>query len=472
MEKLSGFPLGLLPIKDFRKINDLLEYDGPILSHFVDAFNNNYLFYWVDNDERNNRWLIWQVSIEDIFYYTNGEYSLSHLLTSEQIENIYSVDINEDLEFVNILLMKFQEIPRVYIPGQNSYLFSDIEEEHYEYIFDKLPDSLKIEFEALKHNAVLKRDAIYIKLEQRFGISQPFSETPVNSFDAGTFLEAFSNSFKEYFGFFSLKILTQKLTDLKIIKNHIDQIKKSIELKVVDMHFASFGVALSADFLMFQNPYLSQDFAKETFENYKKHVIEIDYSSDKQITLLANLFDDNSRRLIYGPIIKVFEVERNVISVTNRKFEKTKTLKPISQSNKLLLIPEKLAVVKEQEEFEIRIAQVEVGKTSQKVKGAPNLFDNTTQPSIVLNEIANFDNSINYKLKIGVIFLLLESDKMFYLENNMLGLYVSGDSLTSCKYALAEEFDYLYTRYNSLPDDQLTRDVLLIKLNINNLVIS
>ena len=41
MEMLKGQDIGILPFKELKKVSDLISYEGPILSHFKDAFGNN-----------------------------------------------------------------------------------------------------------------------------------------------------------------------------------------------------------------------------------------------------------------------------------------------------------------------------------------------------------------------------------------------------------------------------------------------
>lgn len=46
------------PIDCPKHVEDLIEYEGPLLSHFTDKDNIDWLYYWTDCDATTNRWLV------------------------------------------------------------------------------------------------------------------------------------------------------------------------------------------------------------------------------------------------------------------------------------------------------------------------------------------------------------------------------------------------------------------------------
>ena len=50
MKKIEGYNIDY-DFSGFRKIADLVYFDGPFLSHYVSAKGDDYLFYWVDRDD-------------------------------------------------------------------------------------------------------------------------------------------------------------------------------------------------------------------------------------------------------------------------------------------------------------------------------------------------------------------------------------------------------------------------------------
>jgi hypothetical protein len=62
MTQLNGTTLDAFPYKDFRRVEDLIYFDGPLLVHYTNQRQQDYLYHWVDNDEDGNRWLIYRVA--------------------------------------------------------------------------------------------------------------------------------------------------------------------------------------------------------------------------------------------------------------------------------------------------------------------------------------------------------------------------------------------------------------------------
>ena len=58
MRKIDGYDIQY-DFSGFKKIADLIFFEGPFLSHYVSDKGDDYLFYWVDKDETDkNEWTI------------------------------------------------------------------------------------------------------------------------------------------------------------------------------------------------------------------------------------------------------------------------------------------------------------------------------------------------------------------------------------------------------------------------------
>ena len=55
------------------KVSDLINYEGPVLSHFTNSSDEHYLYYWVDQSKVATRWLIVKVGFWDIKSYLQNE---------------------------------------------------------------------------------------------------------------------------------------------------------------------------------------------------------------------------------------------------------------------------------------------------------------------------------------------------------------------------------------------------------------
>ena len=95
MRKVEGYDIQY-DFSSFRKIADLIFFDGPLLSHFVSSKGDDYLFYWVDRDERDNRWMVVRVSLANLQKYVAKELTLRELIETPNDGYLYFVDTSFD----------------------------------------------------------------------------------------------------------------------------------------------------------------------------------------------------------------------------------------------------------------------------------------------------------------------------------------------------------------------------------------
>ena len=98
MKKVKGQPSNF-NISELSKVSDLLEFDGPLLSHFINDKNENFLFMWCDADHLYNRWIIFKVEKYEIDKYLDDELILLDIMKDR---NLYCVDIDNDIKYHNI----------------------------------------------------------------------------------------------------------------------------------------------------------------------------------------------------------------------------------------------------------------------------------------------------------------------------------------------------------------------------------
>ncbi|RFM31232.1 DUF6575 domain-containing protein [Chitinophaga silvisoli] len=127
MEQLNGIISDGVPLNGLRKVSDLIYYEGPLLSHFKNKYGDNYLFYWVDNNDNFNRWLVFRVYERFINSYIERSITLKELILSTLDEFLYSIDIDNNLDYKNIQLVKINDLPASYLPKPDSkYNFKPI----------------------------------------------------------------------------------------------------------------------------------------------------------------------------------------------------------------------------------------------------------------------------------------------------------------------------------------------------------
>lgn len=105
----------------FRKIADLIYFEGPLLSHYVSSKGDDYLFYWVDSDDCDNRWLVLRVSLANLQKYIGKEITLRELIENPNDGYLYSVDVTSDIRYHNVKLTQPSALPEAYLPETDSY---------------------------------------------------------------------------------------------------------------------------------------------------------------------------------------------------------------------------------------------------------------------------------------------------------------------------------------------------------------
>ena len=127
MKQIEGFDIKF-DFGDFKKMADLVYYDGPFLSHYVSGKGDDYLFYWVDRDETYNRWLVLRVGLANLQKYVGKELTLRELIENPNDGFLYSVDVDNNLHYHNVKLVQPSALPKEYLPESDSY-----------YVFEPIP---------------------------------------------------------------------------------------------------------------------------------------------------------------------------------------------------------------------------------------------------------------------------------------------------------------------------------------------
>lgn len=120
MKQLEGFDIQF-DFSNFKKIADLVYFDGPFLSHYISEKGDDYLFYWVDKDENDNRWLVLRISLANLQKYIGKELTLRELIENPNDGFLYAVDIDNDVRYHNVKLVQPSALPEEYKPDTDSY---------------------------------------------------------------------------------------------------------------------------------------------------------------------------------------------------------------------------------------------------------------------------------------------------------------------------------------------------------------
>ena len=120
MENLESYKIDKLDI-NLQQQGNLLYYEGPLLSHFVNSTNPNkhYFYKWSDFDEQYNCWLVFKVSIAHLNIFFEGKLTLLQLIQENNF--VYFVDLDTNIEEINAFICPKQKIPTDYLQSERSY---------------------------------------------------------------------------------------------------------------------------------------------------------------------------------------------------------------------------------------------------------------------------------------------------------------------------------------------------------------
>lgn len=120
MKTINGYSIDY-DFSGFRKIADLVYFDGPLLSHYVSSNGDDYLFYWVDKSDCDNRWLVLRVSLPNLQKYIGKNKSLRDLITNPNDGYLYVVDVDNSVRYHDVKLVQPSALPVDYLPEKDSY---------------------------------------------------------------------------------------------------------------------------------------------------------------------------------------------------------------------------------------------------------------------------------------------------------------------------------------------------------------
>lgn len=120
MEKINGYDLPFDLGKLKHKI-DLIEQDGPLLSLYYNDRGDYYLLYWLDCDDRENRWMILRVDINSLYDYLNKDESLLQLIKNSPDNFVWITDINNQGKQTKTQALPIESVPSQYLPDEDSW---------------------------------------------------------------------------------------------------------------------------------------------------------------------------------------------------------------------------------------------------------------------------------------------------------------------------------------------------------------
>jgi hypothetical protein len=127
MKAINGFNINY-DFSKLIKVADLIYFDGPLLSHYMSDKGENYLFHWADADDDYNRWIVLRTDILSIQQYLDKKINLRSLFMKPNDGFVFSVDIDDNINYTNIKFVPIEALPEEYIPTEDSFYSFKIED--------------------------------------------------------------------------------------------------------------------------------------------------------------------------------------------------------------------------------------------------------------------------------------------------------------------------------------------------------
>lgn len=127
MKTLLGTALETFPYADLEKVEDILYFDGPLISLFKGIDNRQFIYYWTDSDDHCNRWLVFEVTLENLTRYYSNHDNLYTLIKSAVGGFVVAVDIAgnpESFEYLNPTQVAVGDIPEDNLPDRDHSWFN------------------------------------------------------------------------------------------------------------------------------------------------------------------------------------------------------------------------------------------------------------------------------------------------------------------------------------------------------------
>ena len=128
MKTINGFNINF-DFSKLTKVADLICFDGPLLSHYMSDKGENYLFIWVDADDDYNRWVVLRTDILSIQQYLDRKVNLRSLMMNPNDGFVFSVDIDDDMNYSNIMVVPVDVLPEEYFPTEDSFYTFKMEDD-------------------------------------------------------------------------------------------------------------------------------------------------------------------------------------------------------------------------------------------------------------------------------------------------------------------------------------------------------
>lgn len=302
-------------LNQFKKIEDIIFIDEPILSH-LKLDNIDYLLYLVETTHNSDISLLLEVGENEVFNYVTGRESLRNTLNNNK-KLIIVLEQNFTGEIIETYFLRACQLDQDYLPSEDSFLILEPIINSYYYNLIK-------EYESKYYLETLRSNAFYLKfspVNKKYGSTLGLKEISEN------FLEKISSSFTSFLKIEFKKQFENQILDKTNLLTTINKLVPDLDFRMVDLNYGSFEIGLAIDDLMKNGieDKKIKDWAKKVANNYKKIVLDEVITKEETEEIIKNYTDDE-RIKIFKPIIEITTNPNFEFKIKNKKLDQYKSI--------------------------------------------------------------------------------------------------------------------------------------------------
>lgn len=465
MLEIKGLNIESLPFEGLKVQDELLDFDGvPMLLHYqytrrIKKGNEVFdlLSFLVDFDNNCQRYLFWKITKRDLYLYLNKNISLRRLLEETESEFIYLVDENTETGEKVVKCFNSYELPEKYLPSHESFYIYGLSEYYLEYL-----DFFSYEDKLLKKSYTVTLEANKKNKKHENTISAKDAGAAMTNYHQSIYGFAYIKAYKEY---------SHLQGNDKINKQKANKFAEAISPRLTNATLCCFEFSIAMDTTPFHEPKsVEGKLSKTLIEEYKKDVLDVNYSDEEDAKIIAQNYTAAERKKIFEPIFKVLENEDIEVTVTDYKksFSKNSKSNQLNKKFKDIVIPPKsLEELEEEQQKKNKIYTIvftlregtDLGKIRIKQlmdgllfteEGAETSFPIPSPISVDNSPLIELNNPIRCRLYI-------DPDGNMNLSNSTLMLNAEGRLFTDVADNIKRQFVALIGDYLRMPEANDTR---------------
>lgn len=352
---------------DFRqelvKVEDLIYYDGPLLSHYCTDAGKHYLFSYVDGDDTANRWVVNEVTVAHLYDYLTNNRTLHDIFQQDYNTKILVVDTDGEGEFTQVSIVSCVDLAADYLPDEESY-FELAMPPSYEDFFEKY--KAQVGFAA--YLAGLRARAVRFKLKP---ILETYGST-VSASDIGGFLQRFTKSYKSFFEVRFLDLARPYYALQEELVKALDLVLDAVEPRAVYANKGSFEIDLAVDVLQTGTLQTElQIWQKQVLQEFKRDVFDFDFATASALPASLANAEPAQIRAVYLPMVQIANNRDYIVQARNSPAEPYTVLKPVTTQQQRDRLPSAPKVDELQVETELSNILVELVKGQDPTKISP-----------------------------------------------------------------------------------------------------